>query len=81
MFNQVGLPEVAMVLGIVLLIFGPKRLPQAGRALGKSMREFKDSLTGSHEDDQKIEAGESDAKAEAATDAASEPEKSGTPDA
>ena len=81
MFNQVGLPEVVIVLGIVLLIFGPKRLPQAGRALGKSMREFKDSISGSHKDDQELEAPAADAKPEASEQAASEPEKSGSPDA
>lgn len=43
---NVGPLEIIVVLGIVLLVFGPKRLPQAGRALGQSMREFKDSLGG-----------------------------------
>ena len=34
------------MLVIVLLVFGPKRLPEMGRSLGKGMREFKDSITG-----------------------------------
>jgi sec-independent protein translocase protein TatA len=72
MFNQVGLPEVVIVLAIVLLIFGPKRLPQAGRALGKSMREFKDSISGDHKDDQELEASAEEAK--------TEPEKSASSD-
>jgi sec-independent protein translocase protein TatA len=38
--------DVVIVLVIVLLIFGPKRLPQLGRSLGQGMREFKDSITG-----------------------------------
>jgi sec-independent protein translocase protein TatA len=38
--------ELAIVLVIVLLIFGPKRLPGLGRQLGSGMREFKDSITG-----------------------------------
>jgi sec-independent protein translocase protein TatA len=46
LFSQVGLPEVLIVLAIVLVIFGPKRLPQLGRSLGRGMREFKDSVTG-----------------------------------
>mgnify|MGYP006301904277 CR=1 FL=1 len=79
MFNQVGPLEIIVVLGIVLLIFGPKRLPQAGRALGKSMREFKDSVTGTHKDDEAIESGAQ--QPEAAEPAAAESEKSGSPDA
>jgi sec-independent protein translocase protein TatA len=46
MFNSIGIPELAIVLLIVLLIFGPKRLPGLGRSLGSGMREFKDSITG-----------------------------------
>jgi sec-independent protein translocase protein TatA len=42
----IGLPEL-IVLGLVLLlIFGPKRLPEMGRSLGRGAREFKDSITG-----------------------------------
>lgn len=52
---NVGLPEVVIVLAIVLLIFGPKRLPAAGRALGRSMREFKDSISGANKDDGELE--------------------------
>jgi sec-independent protein translocase protein TatA len=37
--------EVVIVLVIALVILGPKRLPDAGKAIGKGMREFKDSLT------------------------------------
>ncbi|MBX5441121.1 MAG: twin-arginine translocase TatA/TatE family subunit [Solirubrobacteraceae bacterium] len=46
MFNQIGPLEIAIVLVIVLLIFGPKRLPGLGKSLGTGMREFKDSITG-----------------------------------
>jgi sec-independent protein translocase protein TatA len=38
--------HVAILLVALLLIFGPKRLPETGRALGKGMREFKDGLMG-----------------------------------
>ena len=41
-----------IVLLIVLLFFGPKRLPTLGRSLGQGMREFKDSITGTGSDDQ-----------------------------
>jgi sec-independent protein translocase protein TatA len=38
--------ELLIVLVVVLLVFGPKRLPEMGRSLGKGLREFKDSITG-----------------------------------
>ena len=41
---QVGPLEVIVLLIIVLLIFGPKRLPEMGRSLGRGIREFKSSL-------------------------------------
>ena len=47
-FN-IGLPEMLIVLVIVLVVFGPKRLPDLGRSLGSGMREFKDSITGNLE--------------------------------
>ena len=43
--------ELFILLGIILLIFGPKRLPEMGRSLGKGMREFKDSISGSSSDE------------------------------
>jgi sec-independent protein translocase protein TatA len=46
-----GLPEVLIILVIVLVVFGPKRLPDLGRSLGSGMREFKDSITGGSKDD------------------------------
>ena len=42
----IGPLELVIVLLIVLVIFGPKRLPGLGRSLGAGMREFKDSVTG-----------------------------------
>ncbi len=42
----IGVPELIIVLVILLVIFGPKRLPGLGRSLGSGMREFKDSITG-----------------------------------
>jgi sec-independent protein translocase protein TatA len=49
--SSIGLPEIAIVLVIVLVIFGPKRLPQLGRSLGSGMREFKDAVTGKNKDE------------------------------
>ena len=46
MFNSIGPTELIIVLVIVLLIFGPKRLPGLGKQLGTGMREFKDSISG-----------------------------------
>jgi sec-independent protein translocase protein TatA len=45
-FQSIGPTELIIVLAIVLIIFGPKRLPGLGRQLGAGMREFKDSITG-----------------------------------
>ena len=50
-FQTVGPLELLIVLGIVLMIFGPKRLPALGRQLGAGMREFKDSVTRKSQDD------------------------------
>ena len=52
-----GLPEIAIILVIVLIIFGPKRLPDLGRSLGSGMRQFKDSVSGK-DDDQELPAGD-----------------------
>jgi sec-independent protein translocase protein TatA len=46
----IGPWEIAILLVIVLLVFGPKRLPEMGRSLGKGMREFKNSITGRDEE-------------------------------
>jgi sec-independent protein translocase protein TatA len=43
--------ELVIVLVIALVILGPKRLPDAGKAVGKGMREFKESLSGRSDDD------------------------------
>ena len=57
-FQTVGPLELLIVLGIVLMIFGPKRLPALGRQLGAGMREFKDSVTRKSSDDDVIEEGD-----------------------
>jgi sec-independent protein translocase protein TatA len=45
--------ELAIVLIIALVIVGPKKLPELGKSAGKGFREFKDSVTGNHDDDEK----------------------------
>jgi len=46
----VGWPELLVLVVVLLLIFGPKRLPEMGRSVGKGLREFKDSITGNKDD-------------------------------
>lgn len=60
---SIGPLELAIVLVIVLLIFGPKRLPGLGKQLGTGMREFKDSITGKDKDDEPTDAFGQPAKA------------------
>src|ERR687893_546704 len=52
----IGIWEIALLLLVALLVFGPKRLPEMGRSLGRGMREFKDSVTGKDRDDDDEEA-------------------------
>jgi sec-independent protein translocase protein TatA len=47
---NIGPLEIAVVLIIVLIIFGPKRLPELGKSMGRGIREFKGSLTGDDKD-------------------------------
>jgi sec-independent protein translocase protein TatA len=47
----VGLPELLLLGLVVLLVFGPKRLPEMGRSMGRGLREFKDSIGGNDKDE------------------------------
>jgi len=47
----IGVWELLILLLVLLLVFGPKRLPEMGRSLGKGMREFKDSISGKDDDE------------------------------
>jgi sec-independent protein translocase protein TatA len=54
---SIGPLELGIVLLIILVIFGPKRLPGLGRQLGSGMREFKESITGKDRDDEVDDSG------------------------
>jgi sec-independent protein translocase protein TatA len=49
--GNIGPLEIAIVLVIVLIIFGPKRLPELGRSMGRGIREFRGSLSGDKDKD------------------------------
>jgi sec-independent protein translocase protein TatA len=70
---NVGPLEIAVVLIIVLIIFGPKRLPELGRSMGRGIREFRGSLGGEHDDDDDVEKKRRELEAAEAKQAAAEP--------
>jgi Tat protein translocase TatB subunit len=41
MFGNIGFPELLIILILALLVFGPKKLPEVGRSVGKALREFR----------------------------------------
>jgi sec-independent protein translocase protein TatA len=49
--GNIGPLEIAIVLIIALLVFGPKRLPELGKSVGKGIREFKGSISGDDDDE------------------------------
>jgi sec-independent protein translocase protein TatA len=54
MLSNIGIPGLILILVLALIIFGPKKLPEIGRAVGQSLREFKNSTKGII-DDEKVE--------------------------
>ena len=65
---NIGPLEIIVILIIALVVFGPKRLPELGRSMGKGMREFRASVTGKDDDDDdddlRIERSQAEAKAQ-----------------
>ncbi|WP_018133439.1 twin-arginine translocase TatA/TatE family subunit [Effusibacillus pohliae] len=51
MFQQIGFPGLVLILIIALIVFGPSKLPELGRAFGRTLREFKDATKGLADDD------------------------------
>ena len=65
---NIGFPEIVVLLIIALIVFGPKRLPELGKSLGRGIREFRSSVSGEKEDEEDEDLRElqqSKAKAEA----------------
>ena len=50
MLGNIGIPELILILVIALVIFGPKKLPEVGKSLGRSIGEFKDALRKTQDD-------------------------------
>jgi sec-independent protein translocase protein TatA len=58
MFGSIGMPELVIILVIALIIFGPRKLPELGRSLGRSINEFKkasNELRSTLEDEIRVE--------------------------
>ncbi|HEX7039699.1 MAG TPA: twin-arginine translocase TatA/TatE family subunit [Trueperaceae bacterium] len=70
LFGSIGLPEILILLVIVLLVFGPRRLPEMAKGLGQSVREFRKGLRDMRKD---IEDDEQGAKGAAVSAAATNP--------
>jgi sec-independent protein translocase protein TatA len=74
---NIGPLELVVILVVVLLLFGAKRLPELGRSLGSGMREFKDSVTGKDGEQEtnrtQLERGEQTQPAPTATQAEAPP--------
>jgi sec-independent protein translocase protein TatA len=75
---NIGPLELIIVLVIVLLIFGAKRLPEVGRGLGTGMREFKDSVTGKGDKDEPKELTSSSEQPAVTQEQSKERETAGT---
>ena len=60
--GNIGPLEIAIVLIIALMVFGPKRLPELGRSVGSGLREFKGSITGADEREETTAARATDDK-------------------
>ncbi|GAA4716391.1 twin-arginine translocase TatA/TatE family subunit [Brevibacillus fulvus] len=64
MFSNIGIPGLIIILVIALVVFGPTKLPQLGRALGDTLREFRSSTKGVVDDITSEVKGEDEKKAD-----------------
>jgi sec-independent protein translocase protein TatA len=76
MFGQLGFTEILIILLILLLVFGARRLPEMGAAMGKGIREFKKNL---RDVQASIDSGTDDPPAGRRLDAPAETERQGEP--
>jgi TatA/E family protein of Tat protein translocase len=85
MFGSIGMPELVIILVIALIIFGPRKLPELGRSLGRSLGEFKkasNELRSTLEEEVRIEEQKDQrAKMEAEQSSAIDAAKTGSPSA
>jgi sec-independent protein translocase protein TatA len=58
MFSQLGAPEILIILGIVVLLFGAKKLPELARGAGQGLRIFKTEMKGELKKDDDVTEGE-----------------------
>jgi len=82
MFGSIGMPELVIILVIALIIFGPRKLPELGRSLGRSIGEFRrasNELRSTLEEEIRVEEQKGSAQktattsSEAPTDSSAEP--------
>jgi TatA/E family protein of Tat protein translocase len=85
MFGSIGMPELVIILVIALIVFGPRKLPELGRSLGRSLGEFKkasNELRSTLEEEVRIEEQkEQRAKMEAEQSSAIDAARTGSPGA
>ena len=70
MLGGIGAPELIIILVIVLVLFGPKRLPELGKSLGKTMKAIREGAEGKSGDDGADKAADGSVAATAGSDAA-----------
>ena len=75
MLPNIGTPELLIIAFVVLLVFGAKRLPEMGAAMGKGIREFKRNITEVKDNLEKGESKDSPAQIDGPTSTGGEPKK------
>jgi sec-independent protein translocase protein TatA len=66
--NTIGIPGLILILVLALVLFGPKKLPELGRAVGHTLKEFKNATRGLTKDDDEDDVKEQPKKAEVITE-------------